>query len=536
LNAAPVNPLQTRFVNRQGLTVRTETRADFEAHDPTAKPRGNETRFLCPFPLCAGHQDAPAHRSLSYNEQSGLWHCHRCDTRGQDPAKWKDKPPTATGFKSRRERERDAMARFFAVPGANARSVSPAPKSLDAVSVPVRATEGPETASGEAIPLWCSCIGTPRPLEGTAGAAYLEGRGLPADFCARAGVKFAPDYYSDKATGKPGRAAVVFPLRDANGRAVAAQGRLLDPDARLKALTTRGGTNGGLFATPGAFDGSLLVIVEAPLDALTLALCGLPAVATCGAGNFPERLKRHALGRVVLLAYDSDTAGDNAADKVTAALALAAPLAVHRLRPEGAKDWNELLQRDGRDALTAFLADFHKARVARFLPVSVDTGKDTAQPLNAPEKATEGQETGKHSSREECLGSVGYFDAELLQAGREADAALLEVETGEALPNPVCNTFPLWLAPLVEAERAGRLPNLREPFALPSGAVARDIGAAIQNGVILWRGAVAQSERNAAPTTGYCPRRCKVLALPWQEIAEREEADLRALARQFGMN
>lgn len=493
--------------NARGLPVRMETRADFEAHDPDAKTRGNETRFLCPYPGCAGHQTGPEHRSLSYNEQSGLWHCHRCDAAGQDPAKWK--PATATGFKPRRERDRDALARFFAVP---------APKATGHETTAINATEGPEGAS-ETVPLWRSCIGTPAPIEGTPGAAYLEGRGLPADFCARSGVKFAPDYYADKATGKRGRAAVVFPLRDTEGRTVAAQGRHLDPDARPKALHTKGGTNGGLFATPGAFDGPVLVIVEAPIDALTLALCGLPAVATCGAGNFPDRLKRHALARVVLLAYDSDTAGDKASDKVTDALALAAPLAVHRLKPNGAKDWNELLQREGRDALAAFLADFHARRVAPFLPLSVAMGKDTPDLPASPEKATEGRETG-----------VRFFDVDLLQAGKEADAALLEAErkaTGET-----GEVFPLWLAPLALAEREGRLPNLREPFALPSGAVARDIGAAIRNGVTLWRGAVAQSKRNAPPTQGYCPRRCKVLALPWQEIAEREQSDLLALAER----
>lgn len=365
-------------VNRQGVPVRTETRADFEAHDPDARTRGNETRFLCPFPTCAGHQNPRTHRTLCYNEQTGFWHCHRCDARGQDPAKWKPQA-ASSGFVSHRERDRQKMRRFFAVPDA---IVAPPPSE---------ATPLPED--------WRTCLGTLGPLAHTPGAAYLEGRGLPADFCARAGVKFAPDYYADKATGKPGRAAVVFPLRGENGRSVAAQGRHLAPDVKPKALTTRGGTNGGLFVTPGALDAPVLVIVEAPIDALTLAFCGLPAVATCGASNFPDRLKHHALGRVVVLAHDSDPAGDKATATITARLALAAPRLVVRLRPDRAKDWNDVLMRDGREALAASLSAFLRARVARFLP--------TPQP------------------------SPAAFDDELIALAREVDEELSQRETGD---------------------------------------------------------------------------------------------------------
>lgn len=94
----------------------------------------------------------------------------------------------------------------------------------------------------------------------------------------------------------------------------------------------------------GALDAQLpaLLVTEAPLDALSLAEAGYPAVAVCGT-EASAWMHRASAFRRVLLAFDADEAGDRAADKIAPHLASfgARP---QRLRPEGAKDWNEMLQ------------------------------------------------------------------------------------------------------------------------------------------------------------------------------------------------
>jgi DNA primase len=95
----------------------------------------------------------------------------------------------------------------------------------------------------------------------------------------------------------------------------------------------------------------LLVVTEAPLDALSLAAVGVPALALCGT-HAPAWLPLVAAFRRVALAFDADGAGDQAA-------ALLGPLLrsfgarPERWRPEGGKDWNELLTRQGSQRLRA---------------------------------------------------------------------------------------------------------------------------------------------------------------------------------------
>src|ERR1051325_4926779 len=78
--------------------------ADLEAFDPQAPPRDGERRFLCPLPACADKPTDAAHRSLSVNMSTGLWHCSRCDTGGKLREWW-------TAPSSRRARSLAAVAR-----------------------------------------------------------------------------------------------------------------------------------------------------------------------------------------------------------------------------------------------------------------------------------------------------------------------------------------------------------------------------------------------------------------------------------------
>ena len=354
--AEPALPSGT-FTNRRGQTVHAFTLTDFEGHDAGAKAGGIERRFLCPLPGCAGHQNPKTHRSLTLNTQTGLWNCKRCHAVGQLTDRWK---PLETGQnfgKNGQAAKMDAFRRRMAG-GLQTKSTQP--------MQPTQARPTPIIPHGikseaEAGYDWRLRMGKRVPLDGTPGAVYLEGRGLPAAFCHAAGVRFAVNFGSG-GEAKAGRAAwaglpaVLFCVKDAGGHSVAGQGRFIAPKGSMAKTLTFGPKAQGVFATPGALDGPIIVLTEAPIDALSLAVCGLPAVATCGTGTFPEWLRTVCAFKTVLLAQDADDGGDTDAGHVAHALRLTTPR-VHRLRPEGAKDWNALLMAHGAEGLGKHLAD-----------------------------------------------------------------------------------------------------------------------------------------------------------------------------------
>lgn len=282
-----------------------------------------QQRFLCP--LCGdGKPKDSAHRCLSLNPQNGVWHCHRCGEGGKLREMWDERPPLP-----RRERARAALAQTFAVP-----------------SAPVTSPDCPEPNEAAKAGWKCALRGL-QALSETRGSVYLHERGMSVETASAAGTRYSSNFL--------GRPAVVFPLRDRQGKLVGAQGRYVDGRDQPKARTL-GDKRSGLFLTDGALDATMpvLLVTEAPLDALSLAQVGYPAVAVCGTEP-PTWFHRLAAFRRVLLAFDADEAGDRAASKI-APLLTSFGARCERLRPEGAKDWNELLQREGRDALADFLA------------------------------------------------------------------------------------------------------------------------------------------------------------------------------------
>jgi len=171
-------------------------------------------------------------------------------------------------------------------------------------------------------------------LLGTPGADYLARRGLPLELCDAAGVRFARDWF--------GRPAVVFPVRNLAGQEVAAQGRYIGGQGNPK-TRTRGLKSLGVFATAGAWDTGVLTITEAPIDALSLASCGYPAIACLG-DSWPGWLPKACAFRDVNAAFDADEAGDGAAARLVGSVEPYGAIA-RRLRPTAAKDWNEEQQR-----------------------------------------------------------------------------------------------------------------------------------------------------------------------------------------------
>ena len=281
--------------------------AELEAFDPQA-PAGARRRFYCP--LCGQDKakDA-AHRCLSVETATGLWKCFRCDASGRLSEKWENR-------ENRRARTTQALKQHFAL------------------NTPVSKTEA------ETPKPWREHLKGLQPLSQSAGEKYLAGRGISLEIAQAAGTKFSRNWL--------GRPAVVFPIRDAQGKLVAAQGRYCDGREDPKTRTV-GPKKEGAFFTSDFWNeirrGAPIIITEAPIDALSIAMCGFPTLALCGKSGAPSWLARHCAFQTVWLAFDADDAGEKGAMKLGNQLSLfgAKP---KRLLPHRAKDWNEVLQHE----------------------------------------------------------------------------------------------------------------------------------------------------------------------------------------------
>ena len=315
------------------------TLEEMERFDPSiaglviGQGRG-EQRALCP--LCGQNKPRDAaHRCLSLNRQSGVWRCHRCGEGGKVKEMWAE--PSSL---PRRERARLGLAQVFNAP---------------VVQTPVCGHPSEDGGKGQVDSLaegqsrsgaWKRELQNLRSLEETDGALYLRGRNLSVPTVGAAGTRFCSSFM--------GRPALVFPLRDQSGQLQGAHARYVDGRDRPKARTL-GYKNNAFFATANALDPMLpaLIVTEAPLDALSLAEVGYPAVALCGT-HPPRWMHRVCAFRRVLLAFDADDAGDSAAEKLGPDLEMFGARC-ERLRPEDFKDWNEAVQA-GRDELADWLA------------------------------------------------------------------------------------------------------------------------------------------------------------------------------------
>lgn len=284
---------------------------ELEALDP-GSGNGNERRYLCP--MCGPeHRQDAAHRCLSVNVATGAWTCHRCG---------------AAGLLSEHQTHRPS-------PGFTGRAPA------------TRRHQPPEPAPASGPTPWAHLH--LMPIAGSPGEAYLASRGLPTPLPPGTDVRWCPDFGPG---GKPGRPAVVFAVRDGSGAAVAVQGRFLAEHApKCQSL---GPVSHGLFSTPGAIAAAVLVVTEAPIDALAMAATGVPALATCGSrASWPAWFAERLAGKALLLAQDADEAGDHQAAALGHAAAKAGAT-VLRLRPP-VKDWALAIKQRGWLALREVL-------------------------------------------------------------------------------------------------------------------------------------------------------------------------------------
>lgn len=152
-------------------------------------------------------------------------------------------------------------------------------------------------------------------MSGTLGEAYLAAHRIDAGLACSAWVQYHPAF---SVLESP---ALFFPLQ--RERAGAFVGRHVfcfedDVEARSFPPCKEGETwdtvdRTGIFATAKAFDTGRLVFVLRPIDALSLAMCGVPAIATCGYEPLPWLPARCAGAKVIYIAFDDNEAGEGAA-------------------------------------------------------------------------------------------------------------------------------------------------------------------------------------------------------------------------------
>lgn len=306
--------------------------AELDAYDQRPREYGSERRYLCLF--CGdGKPRNDAHRCLCANTTSGAWKCQRCDARGKLRDFW-DNPDT-----------QPADAKRTAYNPRTARAMARQRRArLSEIEAP------PIEDSGE----WRKYLQSSGPLAQSRAAKYLQGRGISLEVATAAGAQFHPNFF--------GAGAAMFVIRDQSGQPVALNGRYIG-NATPKTRTV-GPKSGGAFMAPISRDGRTvgpldsdapaIIITEAAIDALSLAMAGCPALAFIGTSG-PRWLHIACGLRRVVLAFDADEAGDKAAAKI-AALLQPYGARCERLRPDGAKDWNAMLQVLGSDGLADWLA------------------------------------------------------------------------------------------------------------------------------------------------------------------------------------
>ena len=157
---------------------------------------------------------------------------------------------------------------------------------------------------------------------------------------------------------------LIFPIHDARGRVIGFGGRSLRDDHQPKYLnspTTALFHKGKVLynfhrARKDIREDSGVIVVEGYMDLIALYRAGVTnAVATLGTALTEDhaRLLGRYTKRVTLL-FDSDEAGRNAAFKSLAVL-LPQGMDPHRVMVEGGKDPDDLLEREGAEAVQALV-------------------------------------------------------------------------------------------------------------------------------------------------------------------------------------
>jgi hypothetical protein len=317
---------------------------DLESYDSRATRCGTERRFLCP--ICGDSKPRDdSHRSLALNTDSGAYVCHRCKATGLIKEKW-----TKQTFTPRKVRAAAALSRFF---------------GLETIATPTPEQENvsendlsKEKAKLERLQKEMkACQHT---FESSPAQEYLQRRGITPETAKAFNCGYAAEWkhWTEKEghwqmTGTDRR--VVFPITDPEGNVLAIHGRAIDAEFLDTPKKTKGSRKEALFQSVNAFDADIIFLCEGPADAMALHECGFAAVASV-ATSIPTWLPNALAFRKVMVALDADETGDASAEKHINELRAHGVRAV-RLRPEGGKDWNDILMKAGADNLRRFVEE-----------------------------------------------------------------------------------------------------------------------------------------------------------------------------------
>ena len=194
----------------------------------------------------------------------------------------------------------------------------------------------------------------------------LTGKGIAPDLIVDAGLCIRPD--EGGAPYDRFRGRIIFPIRDARGRAISLGGRAMDPNARAKYLN---GPETELFdkgrnlynlgpAREACGKGKPLIVAEGYVDVIALVEAGFTgAVAPLGTAITEDQLK--LMWRVAdepVIALDGDAAGLRAGLRL---VDLALPLleagkALRFVILPGGQDPDDLIKAEGREAMERVLA------------------------------------------------------------------------------------------------------------------------------------------------------------------------------------
>ncbi len=225
------------------------------------------------------------------------------------------------------------------------------------------------------------------PNVGAEALQYLTDRGLSGSVIKHFGLGYAPNSFGaltahleklgytskemavgflcgiSQKTGRPYdyfRNRVIFPIIDVTGNVVAFGGRVMD-DSKPKYLNTSDTPafkkSRNLFALNYAKGccSERIILCEGYMDVIALHAYGFEnAVATLGTAITPEHARIMAkYTKQVIISYDSDEAGQNAANKAMRLLGEVG-LDVRLLKVTGAKDPDEFLKKNGSTAREKF--------------------------------------------------------------------------------------------------------------------------------------------------------------------------------------
>ena len=254
-------------------------------------------------------------------------------------------------------------------------------------------------------------------LEGPGGARareYMDRRGISPATAKNFGLGFAPDSFyaltdamhakgfqdfelidaglayansSGRGVHDVFRDRLMFPVIDVRGNVIAFSGRILG-DGEPKYLNSREtpvyNKRSNLFALNLAKKSrnGYILLTEGNIDVVSLHQAGFDsAVASLGTALTSEQARLISrFTHEVVIAYDNDTAGQKAAQR---AIELLEPLdlSVRVLQMEGAKDPDEYIRANGRDAFANLLSasenhiEYRLAAAARKHDLNADEGR-----------------------------------------------------------------------------------------------------------------------------------------------------------------